>query len=108
MRHHNILSKKIKLAETIKGGQVVSWSGHLANTGTSGKEPAGVALYDGVAGEIIAVMVAGVVDTTVASVVPGDHVKAVAGQVVKAAAGEAAFAIVSEIYVGTSAEILLK
>lgn len=108
MRHHNTLSKKIKLAETVKGGQLVSWSGHLANTGTAGKAPAGVALYDGVADEIIAVMVVGLIDVAATGVALGDGIKAVAGVATKVATGDAVFAVVSEINTAKSAEILLK
>lgn len=108
MRHHNTLSKKIKLAETVKAGQLISWSGHLANTGTVGKAPVGVALYDGVAGENIAVMLLGLIDVAATGVALGDGIKAVAGVATKVATGDAVFAVVSEINTAKSAEILLK
>ncbi len=106
-RQHNILSKKILLAEAVTEGQIVSFDGHLATTGD--KEPAGVALYEGKKGEIIAVMSIGIIDVkTDASLELGDFVKATAGKVAKASNKAEAFAQVSEVNSASSVEIMIK
>lgn len=109
MAQHNTLSKKVTLSEDVKKGQLVSFSGHLASTGTVGKEPAGLAMYDGKAGDLAAIMCIGLMhvaqDGTLAL---GDGIKAVAGEPVKAVTADPVFAIVSEVPSVNSAELLLK
>lgn len=109
MAQHNTLSKKVTLQETVKKGQLVSFSGHLATTGTVGKEPAGLAMYDGKAGDLAAIMCIGLMhvpqDGTLAL---GDGIKAVAGEPAKVISTEAVFATVSEVPSVNSAELLLK
>lgn len=108
MPHYNVLSKKVTLAEAVSKGQIVSCSGHLATTGTAGKEPLGVAQYDGVAGEIIAVTVIGLEDVTHTGLTLGQDVKVTAGNVVAATPTDKAFATVVEVSTDKSAEILIK
>lgn len=107
MPHYNVLSKKVTLKEDVKQGQIVSWSGELATTGSSTKEPAGVAQYDGKSGEIIALTTIGLEDVALTGVSLGDGVKANAGVAEKATSAAEAFATVVEIN-GGLAEILLK
>lgn len=107
MRHHNILSKKVTLAATVMAGQVVNWSGNPATTGTAGKEPAGIALYEGKAGDTIAIMCIGLVDVKATGLAVGDGVKAAAGKVVKAATAAESFATVSEVNSRYSVELVL-
>ena len=109
MAQHNTLSKKVTLQEPVNQGQIVSFSGYVATTGTVGKEPAGLAMYDGKAGDLIAIIVIGLMhvaqDGTLAL---GDRVKVANGAPVKALATEDFFAIVSEVPSINSAELLLK
>lgn len=108
MRQHNILSKKVTLAEEIQRGQVLSFSGHLATTGTAGKEPAGIALSTGKAGDTIAIMCIGFVDVKATGLALDDGVKAAAGTVVKATTAAESFASVSGLNGTSSVELLLK
>ncbi len=109
MRQHNILSKKVTLAEDVKAGQVISFSGHLATTGEQGKEPAGVSTYHGKQGEIIAIMSIGLIDVATENALElGEFVKADGGKVVKADNKADSFATVSEVNNATSVEILIK
>ncbi len=80
----------------------------MANTGEAGKAPAGVALYDGKTGELIAITVIGLVDVAHTGLASGDGVKATAGNAEKAASPEEAFAVVTEVTTTQSAEILIK
>lgn len=109
MAQHNTLSKKVTLSEDVKSGQLVSFSGHLATTDSGDKEPAGLAMYDGKAGDLAAIMCIGLMhvpqDGTLAL---GDYVKATGGVAVKAATKAEAFAVVSEVPSLNSAELLLK
>ena len=101
MPQHNILSKKVTLTADVKAGQIVSWSGEPATTGS--KEPAGVAQYDGKAGDTIAIIVIGLAD------VPATGLKvANAGAAEKAGSAAEAFATVVEIPDAAHAEILIK
>lgn len=106
MPQHNILSKKVTLTADVKAGQIVSWSGELATTG--GKEPAGIAQYDGKAGDTIALTVIGLADVPGTGLAVGDGVKANAGAIEKAGSAAEAFAIVVEIPDAAHAEILIK
>ncbi|PID64895.1 MAG: hypothetical protein CR977_02825, partial [Gammaproteobacteria bacterium] len=106
--HYNVLSIKVKLAEDVNKGQIVSINGQLANTGEADKAPAGVAQYDGKTGEIIAITVIGLVDVAHTGLAVGDGVKATAGNVEKATSPGEAFAVVTEVTTTKSAEILIK
>ncbi|MDO4776310.1 MAG: hypothetical protein Q4A06_02530 [Cardiobacteriaceae bacterium] len=108
MPHHNILSKKVTLAEDVKKGQIVSWSGELATTGSTTKEPAGIAQYDGKTGETIAITTIGLEDVALTGVKVGDGVKANAGAAEKATNATEAFATVVEVVNTATAEILIK
>lgn len=108
MPHYNVLSKKVTLAEDVKKGQIVSWSGHLATTGSTSKEPAGVAQYDGKSGEIIAITTIGLEDVALTGVNVGDGVKANAGAAEKATSAAEAFATVVEAVNTATVEILIK
>ena len=108
MPHYNVLCKKVTLAEDVKKGQIVSWSGHLATTGSTSKEPAGIAQYDGKTGEIIAITVIGLEDVAAAGLVLGDGVKANAGAAEKAGTAAEAFATVAEVINAATVEILIK
>lgn len=109
MAQHNTLSKKVTLSENVKKGHIVSFSGHLATTGTVGKEPAGVAMYDGSAGDRAAIMCIGLINVTQdGTLALGDGIKAVAGEPAKVTSTEAVFATVSEVPSVNSAELLLK
>lgn len=109
MAQHNTLSKKVTLQETVKKGQLVSFSGHLATTGAVGKEPAGLAMYDGKAGDLAAIMCIGLMHVPQdGSLALGDGIKAVAGEPAKVTSTEAVFATVSEVPSVNSAELLLK
>lgn len=109
MSQHNTLSKKVTLSEAVKKGQIISFSGHLATTGTAGKEPAGLAMYDAQAGDLAAIMCIGLMhvpqDGTLAL---GDNIKAVAGEPVKAVTDDAVFATISEVPSVNNAELLVK
>ena len=94
MPQHTILAKKVTLTADVKAGQIVSWSGEPATTGS--KEPAGVAQYDGKTGD------------TIALTVIGEGVKANAGGNEKAGSAAEAFATVVEITSPKTVEILLK
>ncbi len=108
MRQHNILSKKVTLAEDVKAGQVISFSGHLASTGQQGKEPAGVSMYHGKKGEIIAIMLIGLIDvTTTFNPTIGDRVKVYKGVIEKADNPAQAFATISEVMNGSTVELML-
>lgn len=108
MRQHNILSKKVTLAEDVQAGQVISFSGHLATTGEQGKEPAGVSFYHGKQGEIIAIMLIGLIDMDTANPLQlGDKVKANHGLIEKADDPSQAFATVSEVNNNSSVELVL-
>ena len=98
MPQHTILAKKVTLTADVKAGQIVSWSGEPATTGS--KEPAGVAQYDGKTGDTIAL--------TVIGLAVGDGVKANAGAIEKAGSAAEAFATVVEITSPKTVEILLK
>ena len=98
MPQHTILAKKVTLTADVKAGQIVSWSGEPATTGS--KEPAGVAQYDGKTGDTIALTVIGLED------VPGTGLAV--GDGVKANAAAEAFATVVEITSPKTVEILLK
>lgn len=104
----NILSSKVTLKESVKSGQIVSWNGELATTGSADKEPAGIAQYDGAPGEIIAIVNIGTWDVAQSGLKVGDLVKSNAGVVEKADSITEAFATVSQILGSTSAEILIK
>lgn len=109
MPQHNVLSKKVTLAEDVKKHQVVSFSGYLATTDTVGKEPAGVTMYDGNAGELAAIMCVGLITAPQdGTLVLGDMVKVQAGVVVKATTKAEAFATVCEVPTVNSVELLLK
>lgn len=109
MPHYNVLSKKVTLAEEVKKGQIVSWSGHIATTGTAGKAPAGVAQYDGKTGEMIAITVIGLEDVPATGLTLGQSVKVAAGKVVAtAAATDPVFATVVEVSNSAAVEILIK
>lgn len=109
MPQHNILSIKVKLAEDVNKHQLISMSGHLATTGTVGKEPVGASMYEGKAGEEIAIMSVGLItapqDGTLAL---GDGVKAVAGAPVKALTADPVFATVCKVPTINSVELLIK
>ena len=107
MPHYNVVSNKVTLAEDVKKGQIVSWSGHLATTGSTSKEPAGVAQYDGKSGEIIAITTIGL-DVAATGLAKGDLVKANAGAAEKANSAAEAFAEVSEVVNTATVEILIK
>ena len=86
MAQHNTLSKKVTLSEAVKKGELISWSGHLATTGSGDKEPAGLSMYDGNAGDLVAIMCIGLMHIPQdGTLVLGDGVKATAGQATKAA-----------------------
>ena len=104
MPQHNILSKKVTLTADVKAGQIVSWSGEPATTGS--KEPAGVAQYDGKTGDTIALTVIGLEDVPGTGLAVG--VKANAGAIEKAGSAAEAFATVVEITSPKTVEILLK
>ncbi|SUO97661.1 hypothetical protein [Suttonella indologenes] len=105
MPHFNVVSSKITLKEAVKKGQIVSFDGHLASTGSH--EPAGIAQYEGEIGEAIAVTMIGLEDVALSDAEVGDYVKANAGAAEKAASKDEAFAVV--VAVGAnSAEILIK
>lgn len=106
MPQHTILAKKVTLTADVKAGQIVSWSGELATTG--GKEPAGIAQYDGKAGDTIALTVIGLADVPATGLKVGDGVKANAGAIEKAGSTAEAFATVVEITSPKTVEILLK
>ncbi len=108
MPHYNVLSIKVKLAEDVSKGQIISIDGYLAQTGEGGAEPAGVACYDGKAGESIAITVIGLVDVEHTGLAVGDGVKANAGNAEKANSPAEAFAVVTEVTTTKSAEILIK
>ena len=109
MAQHNTIRKKVTLSENVKKGHIVSFSGHLATTGTVGKEPAGVAMYDGSAGDLAAIMCIGLMHVTQdGTLALGDGIKAVAGAPVKAVTADPVFATVSEVPSVNSAELLLK
>lgn len=109
MAQHNTLSKKVTLRENVKQGQIISFSGYLATTGTAGKEPAGVAMYDGSVGDLAAIMCIGLMHVTQdGTLALGDGIKAVAGAPVKAVTADPVFATVSEVPSINSAELLLK
>lgn len=108
MPHYNVVSNKVTLAEDVKKGQIVSWSGHLATTGSTSKEPAGVAQYDGKSGEIIAITTIGLEDVAATGLAKGDLVKANAGAAEKANSAAEAFAEVSEVVNTATVEILIK
>ncbi len=109
MRQRNLMSKKVTLAQDVTAGQVISFSGHLATTGETDKEPAGVSLYAGKTGEIIAIMTIGYIDVaTETALEVGNFVKATAGKVVKADNKADSFATVSEVNNATSVEIEIK
>ena len=74
MPQHTILAKKVTLTADVKAGQIVSWSGEPATTGS--KEPAGVAQYDGKTGDTIALTVIGLEDVPGTGLAVGDGVKA--------------------------------
>ena len=84
MPQHTILAKKVTLTADVKAGQIVSWSGEPATTGS--KEPAGVAQYDGKTGDTIALTVIGLEDVPGTSLAIGDGVKAMQGAIEKRAA----------------------
>ena len=109
MPQHNILSIKVKLAEDVAKHQLISMSGHLATTGTAGKEPVGVSMYEGKAGEDIAIMSVGLItapqDGTLAL---GDGIKAVAGAPAKALTVDPVFATVCKVPTVNSVELLIK
>ena len=109
MSQHNTLSKKVTLSEAVKKGQIISFSGHLATSATAGKEPAGLAMYDGKTGDLAAIICIGLMhvpqDGTLAL---GDYVKAAAGAPVKALTKAESFATVSEVPSINSAELLIK
>ncbi len=108
MRQHNILSKKVTLAEDVKAGQVISFSGHLATTGEQGKEPAGVSMYHGKKGEFIAIMTIGLINVTATfNAQVGDKVKVNKGLISKADDPTQAFATVSEVVNGSTFELIL-
>lgn len=109
MPQHNILSIKVTLAEDVKKHQLVSMSGHLATTGTVGKEPAGVSMYAAKAGDDIAIMSVGLITTPQdGSLALGDMVKATAGDVAKATTAAESFATVCKVPTINSVELLLK
>lgn len=109
MAQHNTLSKKVTLSEDVKSGQIVSFSGYLATTGTAGKEPAGLAMYDGKTGDLAAIICIGLMHVPQdGTLVLGDGIKAVAGAPVKAVTADPVFATVSEVPSLNSAELLLK
>ena len=109
MPQHNILSIKVKLAEDVSKHQLISMSGHLATTGTVGKEPVGASMYEGRAGEEIAVISIGLVSAPQdGSLVLGDMVKAAAGLVVKATTKAESFATVCKVPTINSVELLIK
>ncbi|WP_230660476.1 hypothetical protein [Psychrobacter sp. I-STPA10] len=109
MPQHNILSKKVTLAEDANKNQIVSFSGHLATTGSGDKEPAGVMMYDGTAGDLVAIMCIGLITTPQdGSLKLGDKVKVTAGTVVKATDTNEVFAEVSEVTTTSHVELLLK
>ena len=95
MPQHTILAKKVTLTADVKAGQIVSWSGEPATTGS--KEPAGVAQYDGKTGDTIALTVIGLEDVPGTGLAVGDGVKANAGAIEKAGSAAEAFATVVEI-----------
>ncbi len=108
MRQHNILSKKVTLAEDVQAGQVISFSGYLATTGEQGKEPAGVSMYHGKKGEFIAIMLIGLIDMDTANPLQlGDRVKANHGLIEKADNPAEAFATISEVNNNSSVELML-
>lgn len=102
----NILSTKVTLAADVQAGAILGWDGNLATTGTN--EPAGVAQYEGKAGEIIAVTVIGLEDVKATGLARGDALKVANGEVAKASAGEAVFATVSAVNSTQQIEILIK
>lgn len=106
MPQHTILAKKVTLTADVKAGQIVSWSGEPATTGS--KEPAGVAQYDGKTGDTIALTVIGLEDVPGTGLKVGDGVKANAGAAEKAGSAAEAFATVVEIPDAAHAEILIK
>ena len=109
MPQHNILSIKVKLAEAVKKHQLVSIIGHLATTGTAGKEPVGVSMCDGQAGEDIAIMSVGLISMPQdGSLMLGDMVKATAGALVKATTQAESFAVVCKVPTINSVELLIK
>ena len=109
MPQHNILSIKVKLAEDVNKHQLISMSGHLATTGTAGKEPVGASMYEGKAGEDIAVISIGLITAPQdGSLVLGDMVKAAAGLVVKATTKAESFAQVCKVPTINSVELLIK
>ncbi len=109
MPQHNILSIKVKLLEDVSKHQLVSMSGHLATTGTAGKEPAGASMYEGRAGEEIAIISVGLISAPQdGTLVLGDFVKAAAGVVVKATTKAESFAQVCKVPTLNSVELLIK
>ena len=106
MPQHTILAKKVTLTADVKVGQIVSWSGEPATTGS--KEPAGVAQYDGKTGDTIALTVIGLEDVPGTGLAVGDGVKANAGAIEKAGSAAESFATVVEITSPKTVEILLK
>lgn len=109
MPQHNILSIKVKLLEDVSKHQLVSMSGNLATTGTVGKEPVGATMYEGRAGEEVAIMSIGLITAPQdGSLVVGDMVKAAAGLVVKATTAAEGFALVCKVPTINSVELLIK
>ena len=110
MRQHNILSKKITLNTAVKAGQILSFGGELATTGSATAEPAGVAMYEGNQGEIIAIMCVGVINVPQdGSLQLGDAVKVTDGAITKAdPSTDVVFATVSEVTDKQQVELLLK
>lgn len=106
----HILSSKVLLKTDVKKGQAISWRGTLATTAsTDGDAPAGIAQYDGAAGEIIAVTVIGVVEVANdGSLQIGDRVQTTSGGINKVAEMYDAYLGVVTAVNGSSAEILLK
>ncbi len=108
MPQHNILSKKVTLAEDVKAGQVISFSGYLATTGEQGKQPAGVAMYKGKKGESIAIMTIGFIAIPASEPLQvEDRVKVINGNISKAKDPAQAFATVSDVVNNSSVELAL-
>ncbi len=106
---HNVLSTQVILAEDVKGGQVLSHSGHLATTGTANKEPAGIAKYGGKAGERIAILTIGLIEVAQdGTLAIGDFVKADNGALAKATSKAEGFAEVSKVVNTSSVELVIR
>lgn len=110
MRQHNILSKKVTLATAVKAGQILSFGGELATTGSTTAEPAGVAMYEGSQGELISIMCIGVINVPQdGSLQLSDPIKVTDGAIAKADPNtDTVFATVSEVTNKQQVELLLK